>query len=109
MSKITKALELLHNFQSKIEQCTDKEFPELHRAIELLEQKIVKETAYDWDTIPAWCNYIATDADREVWGYARKPKRTTHMWHSYDIGEMSRLFNITPITPWKKSLCKRPS
>ena len=79
-------------------------------AIESLSEKNDEPKSYvDWSKIDKRYNWVATDSDGEVWGYADKPFTRGSMWGYVGTHEsFGLLYSGRKSKSWDKSLIHRP-
>jgi hypothetical protein len=60
---------------------------------------------YDWNTVPDWVRYIATDQDGDVYGYEHKP--TTTLRRACWVAPTGRIISIHSLKDWDESCEER--
>jgi hypothetical protein len=73
-------------------------------------RKAGKGTLYDWSKASDWANWIATDGNGDIFGYAEKPVfvSTANSWDSKRGSRFSRLSQGDEIANPQETLEKRP-
>lgn len=66
-------------------------------------------TQQHWDKAPVWANYMAQDANGEIWAYEVKPVTTgLRYWNSLDQTRATFCGTDTDTYGWRTSMQKRP-
>lgn len=71
-----------------------------------------KRVEVDWDNVPEWANYAATDSNDEVWVYEHQPSIGERSWGRVSQGRtwlyMASYLGCVNLG-WKDSLIERPA
>lgn len=63
----------------------------------------------NWDTAPAWANYLAYDADGSIYYFEYEPILLATMWKIKSrVGKVDFIGFIADTENWQTSLQKRP-
>ena len=76
---------------------------------------MIKDSVRIFEEAPEWVQFIAIDADNEIWGYSVKPVASLELehWISSDPGDSSfnstllSFYESSILTDWKDTLVAR--
>lgn len=59
---------------------------------------------FDGQTLPAWVNWLAQDADGTWWGFEVEPNQSHHGWYENELGRYLKLKQARANPEWASSL-----
>jgi len=61
---------------------------------------------HHFNTLPAWAEWIAQDADGTWWAYQAEPNQRDHGWYENEVGDCIKITQTATNPDWEQAIYK---